>query len=684
MSTQRIELIPRIVLAVVFAVIAACGGVDVEQRLVDAEQALERGDTLGALDAARDVLRAESSNPNARLLRANASAALGDFAAAVSDFERALESGVTDTDSLTAYVYVLLEVGEAEEALGIARLAVADVDARRLMLAESDVLLALQRTDEAVSLLESIAAEDDPLLAVATEVRQLKIQLLGGATKNVSERLSLLRTTAPDDPELAELAGLISLRNGELEAASQFFNQAADWMQARGKLYREGRYRFSAALAAVHAGNTEVADAAIERLQQISSGMAQVDYLRALQAFAQGDAQRANELMRRAHNDQPDVLPYRRFLGITELAVGNIELAEPHLRAALRSNSEDDAVRNALAEVYLRRGDTASAVRELKETGTEGVTNSARLSQALIADGKLGEAIELLRAALARNPDDRTISLLLAWSLGQIGDSEGAETVLSRLVQDDAYDYSAVTMLGSAMLAQGDSEKVENLAATLLRDRPDDPRAYAAVAWMYFLDGRSEDALRLSQKAAERFTDIADMHRLTGRLATASGQFELADHAFATALNIDPADRLTLIEYARLRTLQARMIDARKLLLFAVELDDTDPRPMIALAGNALAQDDIPTALKWSDNAVDVARHNVGALVVRATALLKARQPNAARHDLRLAALQPEASVGVLLKHAELELRLGGRELRRRHWSSHFVDFRIMRRSLLS
>jgi tetratricopeptide (TPR) repeat protein len=200
-------------------------------------------------------------------------------------------------------------------------------------------------------------------------------------------------------------------------------------------------------------------------------------------------SERLIEPLRMAVAEQPPPADPASYLGSAERAqdMGELALAERHAREALDGSPGGDfqvrAEANSLlgnlacenkkpaeAETHYRAA--ASLLEAVGDTG--GVARHlAAVGQMLLAQGRLAEAAEELRAALGRLPNDRVIQTELGWALWQLGQSRAAESVFSGILAIDAGNAEALRGRGEVLadLGQG-RDAMRDLGRLTGQDRP--------------------------------------------------------------------------------------------------------------------------------------------------------------------------------------------------------------------
>jgi thioredoxin-like negative regulator of GroEL len=146
----------RLLVLPLLLALAACGSrMSAEERLDLARTQLAEGDVPTASIHLRNVLQADPTNVEARILLAEAAFRYGDFDSAAKEYQRAVDLGADAEEFRAKLVESLVRAGSAQDALRYADPGVVGDDPefaywRAIALARTG------RTDEAIALLESL------------------------------------------------------------------------------------------------------------------------------------------------------------------------------------------------------------------------------------------------------------------------------------------------------------------------------------------------------------------------------------------------------------------------------------------------------------------------------------------------------------------------------------------------
>jgi predicted Zn-dependent protease len=398
---------------------------------------LEESDASAVLIAMSGALEPGANTPDTLTLLGELSLAGYDGQRAARYAQQALQHDPKDLPALRVLARAYVMQGNASQALATARLAKSD-DAQRGGLELADILASLDRSEEAHQELEQLRANGTPqaeidrrlaLLAFNSgdfkEAKQRFGELVSSGEGNDGAQLYLADIALRDgDPDAALMqyrrlydssvalsartraAGLLLDRRSRTEALALLDDYAADHPEEELDLTLA-----KARLLADHGEpNTglELLAAALERHPQHPS----IEYDRAVILEQAGQVHESVQALEGMLQKRPDDPTLMNALGYT-LADHSLELshAEALIRKALVVMPDNPAALDSLGWVRFRSGDVKGATVMLERAYSLGKDSeiAAHWGEALWASGNKGEARRVWAAALARDPDSKTL-----------------------------------------------------------------------------------------------------------------------------------------------------------------------------------------------------------------------------------------------------------------------------------
>jgi len=218
-------------------------------------------------------------------------------------------------------------------------------------------------------------------------------------------------------------------------------------------------------------------------------------------------SERLIEPLRHAANELPPMVEPAEYLRSAEqaLTLGELDLAERYARETLRTtpgtglrlraeatsllgNLAHEREKPADAEAHYR---TAARLFEaVQDTGAV-ASQLAAVGQALLAQGQPADAVQELRAAADRVPNDLMVQTELAWALWELGQSGAAVAVLTGVLGVDGGNPDALRARGEILADLGDArDALRDLDRVTDRDRPS-ARAARGLALAELGDGNA-------------------------------------------------------------------------------------------------------------------------------------------------------------------------------------------------
>jgi len=318
------------------------------------------------------------------------------------------------------------------------------------------------------------------------------------------------------------------------------------------------------------------------------------------------------------------------------------------------------------------------------------------LAKLMALHGAPERALELVKGALVKHPNEPELFVVRAVARGQLKDLPGATVDAQRAVELAPHDEDALATLAGIYQAQGQPEKAQLLIERAVQDSPASVDLRFMLAQIYAGEGRRADAETQYRKIIE-LKPTESTHRL--RLAqfySGTDQLEAAERTLRDAVRDFPDDRtvkLSLVEFLSARRGRdvaeaelKKMIKAEpedydlqfalaKLHLAAGEnqkaeavyrgvIDRERTRSPGLLARNGLAslrlrQNDPGAALTLANEVLAENPRDNDALIIRGSVELARNDPRDAIADLRAVLRDQPANSAVLQALARAHLANG-------------------------
>ena len=514
---------------------------------------------------AESLLKKNSKDVDAMVLRANARASLRDTAGAIADIEEALKLDPSSTAALVSMGNVRLRSGDVQQAEAAFRQAIAvapnNVDVR---LALASFFVAAGRSAEAEKTLNQVLAKEpkhlvanrllgtlyvssnrvaeaeQPLKVVAesSNAPQARFQLAeyyinAGRTNDAVSLLSAL-AKEPANAVEAELrwAALDYSEKRTAEAHTRLDalltrapnNSAAlimksRWLVLENKL-DDALARAKAAVAADPQSSEAHFALAIAQERRRETVDAMKSYQEVLRLnpravaaqvalsrlnLQAGDKASAQRFAEEAKQSEPGNLAARIALVRSLIASGNSSRAQTEIAVLLKA-APDTAVVHAVNGMHQARVNNQKAARAAYERALElspGLVEAVSgLTYLDLAAKDTASAIKRLEAALVQQPTNANLFVLLARVYKFAGDKANEEQALRKAVAADPGFTTGYTMLGLLYLEQKRVDEARAEFEGIARRDPSNVPARTMLGILLAKQGKQDEAIKVYEATA--------------------------------------------------------------------------------------------------------------------------------------------------------------------------------------
>jgi cellulose synthase operon protein C len=382
--------------------------------------------------------------------------------------------------------------------------------------------------------------------------------LLGSAlmSKGQHAKASALMTkalAAKDSPEFRTVLGISLFKGGKAGDA------VAELEAARKANPRQKQATLSLIAIYLQSGQAAKAAALAEGLVKEQPGNPGYVNLLGLAKSGVGDQAGAKAAFEQAVKIDPSFVMPKLNLARLEMAARSYDAAATRLNAILATDDKNTDAMLELATLHERRGQFADAQRWLEKTNDLAGPKEFRWSLALadfhLRRGQPGPALEAVKKASAKAPED--ITVLIAYARVQLagGDTVGAKNSLTTATR--VADYNPVPQLQIALL-QLSANNVGGAAYSLEKGLSTQPNYLPAQALMVDVELRQGDPAKAEKRARDIITQHpkrAVGHSLLGDVALARGQTAAATDAYRKAHQLEPSTD-TLLRLFRILSAQ--------------------------------------------------------------------------------------------------------------------------------
>lgn len=357
------------------------------------------------------------------------------------------------------------------------------------------------------------------------------------------------------------------------------------------------REAFARGSAALERGAFAEAERELARVVKEDADAARAWHLLGLAQRRQGRLAEAAGSLERAATLRPETFAFHAAHAEVEREAGRLLEAQRSYKAALQCRADESLLASVFAglgEVYLARGETERAVRELRKAVAlakgEELALYGRLGVAQVRAGTLSLARASLERAATAVPLEPEVGLLLAEVLLDLGEPDASRLAASRLLQDDPRSAAARAALARAHLALGETAAARDELLHALELDPRSPELHGLLAEV---QRRVGDPV-----GAERHLRAALEHAPPARAAA------LLRELCTLAIEADPIPPGLAADAERLLSLDANDtlgLAARALALGPAQTDEAERLLARSLAGGESAAARVVQGLRYLD-----------------------------------------------------------------------------------
>ncbi|MDH3589608.1 MAG: PEP-CTERM system TPR-repeat protein PrsT, partial [Gammaproteobacteria bacterium] len=590
--------------------------VDDATRIERAEQAAAREEYRAAAIELKNVLRSDPANIEARVLLGQISLQIGDAVTAVKQLQRAHELGAEMSDIIVPMARGLLAIGQVDEVLALDPNETSSLVAR----ADLNAILGNARFQKG-----EIAAAENTFQAALSEQADHPEALVGMARIHVEKgdtkaaEIAVQRVIAQHNDAHAAYAvlGRLQMNNAEYQVAEANFRKAIDHSQDQA-LVRE-RLTYLAGLIDVLLVQKKSGEAQDVSTQMLD--LAPQHPYALFQAgradFEAGQMDLVIEKTQRVISAYPGYQPARLLLAAAAMSKENFALAEMHLQSLVNANPDNVDARRLLAQAQMNLGSPDEAFDALEPLLEGGGAVDPRLlamaGSASLRRGNIEEGLEYVRRSAAAGGDDRTVQIQAAASFIDAGETARAIELLEEMPESmhgDERDF----LLILARLQSGDTEGARSYATNIVESRPDDSIAHRIMGGFHMAAGEHEAARRQFEQAHKLDPEDVGVIVNLARLDALAGDLAGAEKRYDTLLAREPDSLIALLGVSRLAEKGGDQQRAVALLETARERNPQALQPLLLLARYYLQTGRGPLAMERAEQAVSIAPENASSL----------------------------------------------------------------------
>jgi len=561
----------------------------------DALQRFNQGDYKGSTIQLKNALQRDRTLLPVHLLLGRALLEGGQPAAAEVALNEALRLGVSRAEAVVPLAQSLVEQGKQPLLLSDSRFSPTGLPPAtlyRLQLLRSSAAADLGDAAEALRIAQQarLLQPKDPDACLAEVALHVRARRFDDALAAAEQALALAPQAAGPQYQRAQIEHV----RGDLRAALEGYGRAL----ARDPGHVDALVSRAGLL--VDLGRLDEAGRDVATLRRAVPKDPRAAFLAALLAERQGRPGEQREALKEVTGlidpVPKDFVRYRAQVlmlgGLAHYGLGEREAAKPYLEAYQKLDP-GGGVAKLLARIQLAEGNVEPATQTLEAyLRVHGDDSQARalMAAALSAQGRHGKAAQMARQALEQR-DDPALRVALGMSL--LGDGEVADAIaeLEAAYRQDPGQQGAAATLVALYLQRGQAAKGLALAQSLAQRQPASARMQALLGQARLGNGDAAGARQALERAVAMDPSLQSAQVQLSRLDAAQGHFDAAEQRLTSLLSKDERNEALLFELAALMQRKGQPLDAQRWLERAVtHADSRDYRSSLALADLHLRQ----------------------------------------------------------------------------------------------
>jgi choline-sulfatase len=221
-------------------------------------------------------------------------------------------------------------------------------------------------------------------------------------------------------------------------------------------------------------------------------------------------------------------------------------------------------------------------------------------------NGKPAQAAEVLRKALALDPQSKAATFDLAMSYLRLGLADDAMTGLRRVLELDPKDNKSYFLLSRVLIDQRRFEEAQNVLSDALAKTSDHAPFYNLIAECRLATGELDAARAALRTGLELKPDLPRAHFWWGQIFERQGDLDQAREAYEREIEIFPHDYRTFLSLVRIER-QRPSVPIEKRITWLERAAKLEPRvseTWAYLSEAYLARNEPQPALRAADRAL--------------------------------------------------------------------------------
>ncbi|MET0012494.1 MAG: XrtA/PEP-CTERM system TPR-repeat protein PrsT [Sedimenticola sp.] len=523
------------------------------QHLEKAQSYIDKGEFRSASIEVKNAVKKNPNNVQARFLLATLHYQLGNPVASEKELERARGLGVSEEAVVPVLANVLLQQRKYDELLSLETNGLPSSVKAEILVTQGYALLGQEKIKKATASFKEATTLDKSSIHVRAANARLK-----AVNNDFRGAKSAIESVLSDAPEYAfgwSLLGDIELRNQKLEAAEQAYSNAIN----------SSAYNISDAikrsLIRLQLNKFKEAQFDIDALLKRAPKHAGVFHAQGMLHFLQSNYADAAEAFNQAVLRDKKHVQSLFYLALSHLRLKNLAQAETYGNAVLAVVPRSIQGRIFMATLSFLKKDYARAeeiLRPMLVTSSNNVPIMNLLASSLLHQGKVDEAVELLKHIVDIEPDSPIARMRLGVGFLAAGDQQSGITHLKSILESDPEFEQADVLLVLNHLRNKSYDQALAAAQDYQQRNPNSATPLNLQGLAYLSMQRELDARRLFEQAkAIAPGDLTACHNLA-LIEIKAKKNEKARNLYLEVLRHHPGELSSLLKLAALDGLEKK------------------------------------------------------------------------------------------------------------------------------
>ncbi len=503
--------------------VLGCAGESPADFQAEGRKLMQEGNANGAVVFFKNALEKEPTNFSIRLDLAKAYIALGKRDQAENELTKCLVQNADDPEANLAYGTLLVETHRPDQAL------------KHITIAEKGAP-ATSRSREYAARAYALLGQPDKAVEALTESltlepgRQSSLLMLARA-RLAQNDLAAARTLADemlakdrDSVDVWRLQADIAMVSQDIPKAIESYQQIVRLKPLDDTAW----YMWGMLL--LRQGQTAEAATVLKKMTGTMQASPQMDMLKGLLAFEEGDFTAAATAFQKSLDQRPSLEGYYR-LALSQERLGNLESAISSLTRILDTLPDHQPSLQLMANILLRQHrleDAQQTAEKLTTLAPGNPVGHQLLGSILNARGKSREALASFKKALEIDPKLSAASMArTSIFLAERAFPEAVKE-LEQAIDANRANVEARTALFNFYVGRGDMAAAAKVVQEGLEELPDNPTLLTMQATLLAGQRKETEALALLEKARTLDPDLLPAFNLELRLHRMAGRKEAA------------------------------------------------------------------------------------------------------------------------------------------------------------